>query len=159
MKRYESQTATQSKRPNGWRALLAVCALVFALTAIGCGSGDDSDSQSTAASSSTSSDTSGADSSASSSSSSTGGTASTGGDTVDIVDFDYDPKTITVNAGDSIEFVNEDDAAHTATADDSSFDTDTLNKGDKSTIKFDKPGSYAYYCRFHAFMKATVEVK
>ncbi|CAN5584933.1 hypothetical protein BH10ACT11_BH10ACT11_20120 [soil metagenome] len=154
--RNESQTTKPSTRPIGWRALLAVCALVFALTAIGCGSGDSSsDSQSTAASTPSSTpDTSSAPNSGGGSSSS-----SAGGDTVDIVDFDYDPKAISVNAGDSLEFVNEDTAAHTATADDSSFDTETLEKGDKSTIKFDKPGSYSYYCRFHAFMKATVEVK
>lgn len=153
--RYESQTSTQSTRPIGWKALMAGCALVFALTAVGCGSGNSSDTQSTAASSTESTSTS-ADPSGGGSTS--GGQAS-GGDTVDIVDFDYAPKTITVNSGDSIEFVNQDAAAHTATADDSSFDTGTLNKGDTNKVTFDKPGSYSYYCRFHAFMKATVEVK
>lgn len=154
--RNESQTAKPSIRPKGRGALLAVCALVFALTAVGCGSGSSSDTQSTPASTSSSSSPSGGKTTPAQSG---GGSASSSGDTVDIVDFDYSPKTISVNAGDSIEFVNQDTAAHTATADDSSFDTGTLNKGDKSTIKFDKPGTYSYYCRFHAFMKATVEVK
>jgi len=26
-------------------------------------------------------------------------------------------------------------------------------------VTFDEPGTYPYYCRFHAFMKGTVEVE
>ena len=48
---------------------------------------------------------------------------------------------------------------HTATADDSSFDTGDLDKGDSKSVTFDKPGTFTYYCRFHPFMKATVEVQ
>jgi plastocyanin len=80
-------------------------------------------------------------------------------DKVDIADFKFDPETIEVAAGTKVTWTNSDDAAHTATADDSSFDTGDLNKGDSAAATFDEPGELSYYCRFHPFMKATVEVK
>jgi len=80
-------------------------------------------------------------------------------DAVTIADFAYAPETITVPAGSKVTWANSDDADHTATAEDGSFDTGTLHKGDDAAVVLDKPGTYAYYCRFHAFMKATVEVQ
>jgi plastocyanin len=88
----------------------------------------------------------------------TGGMAASG-DAVEISNFEFAPETLAVDAGTEVTFSNQDSAAHTATADDSSFDTDTLNKGDDATVTFDDPGTYTYYCRFHAFMKGTIEVK
>ena len=41
-------------------------------------------------------------------------------------DFAYAPEDLTVPAGTEVTFTNSDDAPHTATADDGSFDTDTL---------------------------------
>jgi plastocyanin len=78
---------------------------------------------------------------------------------VAIADFDYDPKAVTVQAGTTVTWANSDEAAHTATADDGSFDTGTLEKGDSKAVSLDEPGTYTYYCRFHAFMTATVEVE
>ena len=62
-------------------------------------------------------------------------------------------------AGTTITFTNEDSAAHTATADDSSFDTKELGQGDSAKETFDEPGTYSYYCRFHVFMKGSVVVE
>jgi plastocyanin len=80
-------------------------------------------------------------------------------DAIEIVDFEFAPEEITVPAGTTITFTNQDSAAHTATADDSSFDTKELGKGDSAQATFEEPGTYTYYCRFHVFMKGTVEVK
>jgi plastocyanin len=85
--------------------------------------------------------------------------AAVAGDEVAIAEFSYAPETVAVDAGDRVIWTNRDDAAHTATADDGSFDTGTLEKGDSAPVSFDEPGTYSYYCRFHAFMKATVEVR
>jgi plastocyanin len=81
------------------------------------------------------------------------------GDAVEIVDFEFSPEEITVPAGTTITFTNQDTAAHTATADDSSFDTEELGKGDSAEETFDEPGTYSYYCRFHVFMKGSVVVE
>jgi len=78
---------------------------------------------------------------------------------VDIAEFKYVPETITVSAGDTVMWTNSDEAPHTATADDEAFDTGDLSRGDKGEVTFDEPGTYPYYCRFHAFMKGTVEVE
>ncbi len=66
---------------------------------------------------------------------------------------------MTVEAGTEVNWTNSDDAPHTATADDESFDTGDLDKGDSGSVTFDQPGTFSYYCRFHPFMKATVEVQ
>ena len=78
---------------------------------------------------------------------------------VEIADFAYAPETLTVPVGTKVTWSNSDKASHTATAEDGSFDTGTLRDGDEAEIVLDKPGTYAYYCRFHAFMKANVEVE
>ena len=80
-------------------------------------------------------------------------------DKVEIVDFKYAPETVTVKVGTEVTWTNDDDATHTATADDSSFDTGDLDKGDAKTVTFEMPGKFTYYCRFHPFMKATIEVQ
>ena len=82
-----------------------------------------------------------------------------GGDSIEIVEFEFVPEEITVPAGTTVTFTNEDAAAHTATADDSSFDTEELGKGDSAEETFDEPGTYTYYCRFHVFMKGSVAVE
>ena len=88
-----------------------------------------------------------------------GSTEAGTGDSVEIVEFEFDPEEITVPAGTTVTFTNQDKAAHTATADDSSFDTEELGKGDSAEETFDEPGTYSYYCRFHVFMKGSVVVE
>ena len=130
-------------RSKGIALLAAIGAIVAGTIVGGCG-GDGSSTSTSAGSSST---TAGA----------TGSAAAT--DQIEIADFKYDPATVTVDAGTEVTWTNSDDAAHTATADDSSFDTGDLDQGDSNSVTFDEPGAFTYYCRFHPFMKATVEVK
>jgi plastocyanin len=112
---------------------LAACAALLA----GCGGGDDT----TAA---TESDT----------------AASSGAEAVKIVDFEYIPPSITVPAGTTVSFENEDSAAHTATSKESgAFDTGTIKGGATGEITLDQPGTFAYFCAFHPFMKGTIVVK
>jgi plastocyanin len=80
-------------------------------------------------------------------------------DKVGIADYKYAPDVIQVDAGTKVTFTNSDDTKHTATADDSSFDTGDLEKGDTAAVTFSNTGEFTYYCRYHPFMKATVEVQ
>lgn len=78
-----------------------------------------------------------------------------------IADFEYDPDPVTIEAGGSVTWTNEDTASHTASSDDGApaeCDTGTLDKGDSKKLTLDAPGTYAYHCDFHATMTATVEV-
>ncbi len=64
-------------------------------------------------------------------------------------DFAFGPPTITVKAGTTVEFINLDNAPHTATTDDNSQDTGTLNLNNKASLTFDQPGEFPYFCLFH----------
>jgi plastocyanin len=79
--------------------------------------------------------------------------------TVDIRSFTFKPVTIVVKKGGRVRWTNNDAAAHTATADDRSFDTQTIDKGSAKAITLTKAGTFSYHCDFHPFMKATVVVK
>ncbi len=80
-------------------------------------------------------------------------------DKVAIADYKFKPEVIQVTAGTKVTFTNSDDTTHTATADDGSFDTGDVDQGDSASVTLSKPGEFTYYCRYHPFMKATVEVQ
>ncbi len=85
--------------------------------------------------------------------------AKTGKNAVTIQNFAFSPATITVKAGDSVTWTNQDSAGHSATADDNSFDTGVLPQGQSKSITFSKAGTYTYHCSVHPNMKATVIVQ
>jgi LPXTG-motif cell wall-anchored protein len=78
---------------------------------------------------------------------------------VTIADFTFTPATITVNQGDTVAWNNNGPTPHSATANDGSFDTGILKKGETSSHTFNQPGSFSYFCKPHPFMKATVVVQ
>ena len=45
------------------------------------------------------------------------------------------------------------------TADDRSFDTQSIERGRSKSVTFTSPGTIAYHCDYHPFMKATVVVR
>jgi plastocyanin len=79
--------------------------------------------------------------------------------TVVIKDDAFTPRTITISAGQSVTFVNDDDDAHTVTAADGTFDSKGLDTKATWHHTFSKPGTYAYFCQLHPFMKGTIVVK
>jgi plastocyanin len=81
----------------------------------------------------------------------------TGPDRIDIAGFAFCPVARTVAAGAEIVWVNDDLSPHTVTFDDA-VDSGTLAPGQSWSTRFDRPGVYAYYCRFHPGMAGTVVV-
>jgi plastocyanin len=79
--------------------------------------------------------------------------------TVDIRSFKFKPVAVVVRKGGRVRWTNSDTAAHTATADDRSFDTQTIEKGKAGMVTFTTAGTFPYHCDFHPFMKATVVVR
>jgi plastocyanin len=77
---------------------------------------------------------------------------------VKIVEFTYQPDPVTVQVGGKVIWQNEDAAPHTATADDGSFDTGTIEQGKLKSETFKQAGSYPYFCEIHPDMRGTVEV-
>ena len=79
--------------------------------------------------------------------------------TVHIKDFTFVPAALTVPAGSTVAFVNDDTEPHTATAYDKSFDSDAIDTNETWKHTFSKPGTFAYFCEMHPMMKGTLIVK
>jgi plastocyanin len=77
---------------------------------------------------------------------------------VTIRDFEFVQKSVTVNVGDSVTWLNQGPTVHTASAKDGSFDSGNLAKGKSFSHKFTKAGTYSYFCKPHPFMTAKVVV-
>src|SRR3954447_1301173 len=67
------------------------------------------------------------------------------------------PAAATAKVGDTIELVNKDIFAHTATAKNGDFDV-TMPPKKTVTYVLKKAGTIDYYCRFHPNMKAVLNV-
>lgn len=76
-----------------------------------------------------------------------------------IKDFAFTPEPLVVTEeGTVVKVTNRDDAAHTATADDESFDTGTLDKGASTEITLSEAGEIAYHCTIHDYMRGVIRV-
>jgi len=77
---------------------------------------------------------------------------------VTIKDFSFGPKSVTVNVGESVTWVNSGPTGHSATASDGTFDTGVMGKGESGSHRFTEAGTFAYICTPHPGMKGTVRV-
>jgi plastocyanin len=85
--------------------------------------------------------------------------AKSGGTAVSVQDNTFNPGTLAVKVGDTVEWTNEGGIAHTVTATGGAkFDSGSLAPGDTFTFTADKAGTISYVCTFHAGMKGTIEV-
>ena len=78
--------------------------------------------------------------------------------TVTIADFQFSPASITIHVGDTVTWTNHGPSAHTATADNGSFNTGVLQKGQSASHTFNTAGTFSYICSIHPFMHGTVVV-
>jgi plastocyanin len=67
------------------------------------------------------------------------------------------PAEINAKVGDTVELINKDIFAHTATARNGDFDV-TMPPKKTVTFLLKKAGTIDYYCRFHPNMKAVLNV-
>lgn len=73
--------------------------------------------------------------------------------------FLFGPDVLTVQAGDSIEWVNKDFVPHTATEVSADWDTTQLNKNEAKALIFSNPGEFDYICAYHPEMHGKIIVK
>jgi plastocyanin len=71
-------------------------------------------------------------------------------DTVTVKAFNFQPDPITVKAGTTVKWVNEDGAEHDVTADDESYKGDLEADGGTFEHTFEEPGTYDYVCSLHS---------
>jgi len=80
--------------------------------------------------------------------------------TVNIKNLAFVPASIEIPAGATVTWTNSDTVPHTATAKDREvLQSGTLNPGDSYSQTFDQPGTFDYFCEFHANMKGTIIVQ
>jgi plastocyanin len=77
---------------------------------------------------------------------------------VQVIDFAFEPATVSVPAGATVTWTNTGSRPHTVTADDGSFDSGRLDPGEQFSQTFDQPGTFAYHCGFHPEMQGSVIV-
>lgn len=77
---------------------------------------------------------------------------------ISIQNYAFSPASINISAGTTVTWTNLDSVPHSATADDSSFDTSTFGNGAQKSITFSKPGTYTYHCTVHPMMKGVIIV-
>jgi quinohemoprotein ethanol dehydrogenase len=82
---------------------------------------------------------------------------------VNIVDFAFNPGTIIIPPGTTVTWTNTGSQPHSATSTVSetnpvTFDSGILNPGQSYSFTFDTPGTYDYFCVPHPFMRGKVIV-
>ena len=88
-----------------------------------------------------------------------------GGAQVSMKDIQFHPGNVTINAGDSVTWTNDEGVPHDVDGSGpggkfSSGPTGDMMQGDTFKFTFDEPGRYDYVCRVHApGMKGTVTVR
>jgi plastocyanin len=78
---------------------------------------------------------------------------------VSIENFAFMPASLSVQVGDTVTWTNNDDAPHTATADNGAFDSDTLDIGGTNSFTFTTAGEFTYFCSIHPDMTGTITVQ
>jgi plastocyanin len=83
---------------------------------------------------------------------------------IEMRDYAFAPRNITIDVGDSIIWENVGDSRHTATADDvgdpNYFDTMNIDTGEQSApIQFNVAGNVSYHCERHPSMRGRITVR
>jgi plastocyanin len=77
---------------------------------------------------------------------------------VDIDNFAFTPKELTVKAGTTIVFHNRDDIPHSVVAAKGEFHSKALDTDDTFEFTFAKAGTYSYSCGLHPQMQGKIVV-
>ena len=78
---------------------------------------------------------------------------------ISIINFAFSPAEISIAAGESVTWSNDDGAPHGLMYNDGAPGTDLLLPGKSFSRNFDKPGTYDYACATHPYMVGKVVVR
>ena len=79
--------------------------------------------------------------------------------TAKIDNFTFAPARLTVKAGTTVTWRNEDDIPHTVTSVTQLFKSRALDTDDSFSFTFTESGTYEYFCSLHPRMTATIVVE
>ena len=77
---------------------------------------------------------------------------------VKIDNFTFAPQKLTVKAGTTVTWINQDDIPHTVVST-GHCRSKPLDTGDKFTFTFTTAGSFVYFCSLHPHMQASITVE
>jgi plastocyanin len=81
-------------------------------------------------------------------------------DTNIIIDqFTFTPQRVTVKAGATVAWINDDDIPHTVASSTKVFKSKALDTSDKFSFTFTTPGVYEYFCSLHPHMTGAIVVE
>jgi amicyanin len=86
-------------------------------------------------------------------------TTAKAGAKVSIANFTFTPAEITIAAGESVTWINDDGAPHGLEYADGAKGTDLLLPEASFSRQFDRPGTYDYNCSVHPYMTGRVVVR
>ena len=78
---------------------------------------------------------------------------------VTIRGFKFDPDSLSISAGDTVEWVNQDIVPHTSTARNAHWSSPSIQPNDSWRTVLTIPGSERYGCQLHPAMQAKLEVR
>lgn len=78
---------------------------------------------------------------------------------VDIRNIAFTPAEITIEVGETVEWVNSDPIDHTVTGDNGKWGSELLKAGQRFRHRFTEPGRYPYHCTPHPVMTGVIIVK
>ncbi len=85
--------------------------------------------------------------------------AGTGDTAVKIDNFTFVPQHLTVKAGTTVTWTNEDDIPHAVVSTTKAFKSKVLDTNDNFSFTFATAGSYEYFCSLHPHMTGTIVVE
>jgi plastocyanin len=140
----------------GMKRLPLLLLAVLALAAAGCGGGSDDNNTSANPSNNGSPSGSAPDTRTSENTTSTETATSGGTVTIDMKNIAFDPTSVTVKVGQTVKWVNEDDAPHNVVG--GPLKSKTFGKGGSFEYTPKKAETISYVCTIHPGMKATLTV-
>ncbi len=78
---------------------------------------------------------------------------------ISIENFKFSPATVTVPAGSTVIWTNNDGELHTVTSSENVFASPGLDADETFSYTFSTPGTYTYYCKLHPHMTGSIVVK
>jgi len=76
---------------------------------------------------------------------------------VHIQNFAFNPSDLTITAGESVTWINDDSVTHDILSN-GNFDSGLLASGKNFTFTFDMPGEFDYICKIHPSMNGKITV-
>jgi plastocyanin len=74
-------------------------------------------------------------------------------------EFMFAPGSLTIDAGSTVTWTNKDEEPHTVVSDSGLFRSGAMDTNQSFSFRFDKPGTYRFFCSIHPRMVGTILVR